>query len=352
MKDIVLELLHCPTCASTFNFEEKARHNGELLAGRFSCRGCSATFEMENGVPNFLPSDLNQEITQVESSYSSKWNRVPDIYDEGSFATKHQREWYLTRYHWDSEDSFRRFLEQKRTILDAGCGLGRDIRRYASLQREATVIGADLSEGAIHAYAKSHQHSNISVIRADLNQLPFAPSSFDFVACDQVLPCVEDPRASVKRLWSLVKPGGHFAFYVYKKKCPIREFSDDYLREKISKMSAQEAWQASENITRLGKALSDLNVEFVLPANIPELGIKAGRYNLQRFVYYNVIKCFWNDDFSPDENVLVNFDWYHPAYTYRHSVEEVEQWTRDFGMKVLTLDTEDLSGISVLVQKE
>jgi ubiquinone/menaquinone biosynthesis C-methylase UbiE/uncharacterized protein YbaR (Trm112 family) len=352
MKQIVLKVLHCPSCSSDLNFEERARQDGELLAGRFSCTGCSATFNMHNGVPNFLPTDMNQEVAQVEFSYSSKWNRVPDIYDEDNFATKHQREWYLTRYHWGSEDSLRRFLQQKKMILDAGCGLGRDIRRYASLQPEAVVIGADLSEGAIHAYEKSKEHSNISVIRADLNKLPFAPSTFDFVACDQVLPCVEDPPASLRRLWSLVKPGGHFAFYVYKKKCPIREFSDDYLREKIARMSPQEAWQASENITRLGKALSDLNVEFLLPADIPELGIKAGRHNLQRFVYYNVIKCFWNDDFTHDENILVNFDWYHPAYTYRHSVEEVEQWTRDLGMKVLVLDTEDLSGISVLAEKK
>jgi hypothetical protein len=52
-----------------------------------------------------------------------------------------------------------------------------------------------------------------------------------------------------------------------------------------------------------------------------------------------------------DENNLVNFDWYHPAYTHRHSVEEIQTWTRELGMKVLVLDQEDPSGISVLTQK-
>jgi ubiquinone/menaquinone biosynthesis C-methylase UbiE len=306
---------------------------------------------MKDGIPVFLPPNLTQEVKQVQYSYSDKWNRVPDIYDEDSFSTRHQHQWYLARYHWASEDALRQFLRQKRTILDAGCGLGRDIRWYATLQPEGMVVGADLSAGAFHAFAKSKHHANVSVVQADLNKLPFQPGTFDFVACDQVLPCVADPRQACERLWSLVKRGGHFAFYVYKEKCPIREFSDDYLREKVTKMNAPAAWEACANITLLGKALSDLGVEFEVPKDIPELKIKAGRYNLQRFIYYNILKCFWNDGMTFDENNLVTFDWFHPAYTYRHSVEEVEGWTRELDMKVLVLDTEDQSGISVLVEK-
>jgi SAM-dependent methyltransferase/uncharacterized protein YbaR (Trm112 family) len=351
MRENVLSLLCCPECQARLNFQCDVRHNGSLNTGRFFCAACAATFDVNDGIAVFLPADLTNEVSQVQSSYSAKWNRVPDIYDEDSFGTKHQREWYLSRYHWGSEETLSRFLQPKLTILDAGCGLGRDIRWYAYLNPDATVVGADLSEGARHAYERSTAYPNLSVIRADLNKLPFYPQTFDFVACDQVLPVVEDPQASVKRLWSLVKPGGHLAFYVYKKKCPIREFSDDFLREKITKIDAESAWQSCENITRLGKALSDLNIEFDVPADIQELGIKAGHYNLQRFIFYNVIKCFWNDGLSFDENILVNFDWFHPAYTYRHSVEEVEQWTRELGMNVLVLDTGDLSGISVLAEK-
>jgi hypothetical protein len=138
---------------------------------------------------------------------------------------------------------------------------------------------------------------------------------------------------------------------VYKEKCPIREFSDDYLRDIVTKMSAPDAWKACTAITLLGKSLSDLGIDFDVPADIPELKIKAGRYNLQRFLYYNVLKCFWNESMTFDENNLVNFDWYHPAFTYRHSVEEIVSWTRDLGMKVLVLDEDDPSGISVLAQK-
>lgn len=351
MKQDALNLLCCPECGARLLFEETERLDKELITGRFKCTKCSTEFEMADGIPMFVPLDLSQEVDQIKSSYGAKWNRVPDIYDEESEGTKHQHEWYLDRYHWKDEEALAQFLQQKKLILDAGCGLGRDIRRYAALQPEATVIGADLSEGAKHANQKSKAYPNISVIRADLNKLPFSPATFDFVACDQVLPVVPDPKVSVERLWSLVKPGGHFAFYLYKKKSPMREFSDDYLRDIIDKMTPEEGWAASENITRLGKALSDLKVEFEVPSDIPELEIKAGHYDVQRFIYYHVLKCFWRDGLTFDENVLVNFDWFHPAYTFRHTAEEVEQWTRNLGMKVLVLDRKDLSGISVLAEK-
>jgi hypothetical protein len=166
-----------------------------------------------------------------------------------------------------------------------------------------------------------------------------------------VLPCVAEPPAAVARLWSLVRTGGHLAIYVYRKKAPIREFTDDYLRERITTMDFARAWEACRPLTELGKALSDLNVEFELPSDIPELGMRAGRYDLQRFLYYNVLKMFWNDGMTFDENNLVNVDWFHPAFTYRHTPEEVEGWLRELGMNVLVFDTDDPSGLSVLAQK-
>ncbi len=351
MKDAVLPLLRCPDCQAELRLEEARREADDLVAGRFACTGCRAAFPVDRGVGVFLPKDLTREVAQVRQSYSDKWDRIPSMYDEDTWATRHQREWALARYHWSSEEHLRDFLAKKKLILDAGCGLGRDIRRYATLSPAASVIGADLSEAALHACEKARPWKNISVINADLNRLPFARETFDFVACDQVLPCVEDPRLAVERLWSLVKPGGHFAFYVYKVKAPIREFTDDLLRARIVKMAPKDGWEACAAITKLGKALSDLKIEFEIPEDIPALGIKKGPRNLQRFIYYDILKCFWNDAMTFDENNLVNFDWFHPAYTYRHSVEDVKRWTDALGMKVLVLDEADLSGISVLAEK-
>lgn len=349
MRVELLELLRCSRCGAPLD-DRKAVGDGDLLSGELTCTACSAAYALRSGVPDFVPG-LSAEVGQVQESYSSKWNRTPDIYADGTFMTRANQERYLTRFHWGSEEKFAEFLAGKQSILDAGTGLGRDVRWYAGLNPRAEVIGADLSESAYLAAERSKDYPNASFIQADLNALPFEPESLDFVACDQVLPCVADPRGAVAHLWSLVRPGGHFAFYAYRKKTPIHEFADDYLRDLVTKMSPDEAWEACAPLTELGKALSDLDVEFDLPSDIPFLGIKAGRYNLQRFVYYNVIKVFWNDNMTFDENNLVNFDWYHPAYTYRHTGDELAGWARELGMKVLVLDEDDPAGISVLVEK-
>lgn len=351
MKEQAIALLRCPGCQQTLHLEQPAREGNDLRAGKFTCSGCRSTYAVQDGLGVFLPNSLTREVAQVRLSYSDKWDRLPDMYDEDSWCTRHQREWYLQRYHWSSEDALREFVGKHRLILDAGCGLGRDIRRYAQLNPNATVVGADLSQAAVHACEKARPYPNISVICADLNRLPFARETFDLVTCDQVLPCVEDPRLSVERLWSLVKPGGHFAWYVYKVKAPLREHSDDLLRARIARMAPKDGWEECIAITKLGKALADLKIEFQIPEDIPALGIKAGTMDLQRFIYYNILKCFWNDQMTFDENNLVNFDWFHPAYTYRHSVEDVQRWCTQLGMKVLVLDTADLSGISVLAEK-
>ena len=72
---------------------------------------------------------------------------------------------------------------------------------------------------------------------------------------------------------------------------------------------------------------------------------------VQRLIYWSFIKAFWNDEFSFDENVLVNYDWYHPAFTFRFTPEEVRARAEGMGLEVLRLDTGDRSAISVLAKR-
>lgn len=347
----VAALLRCPSCRSSLTFSGQPE-NGRLLEGALSCVGCRTTFPITKGVPNFLPPEPEQSLAQSESSFSAKWNRVADMYDEDTFSARFQREWYLTRYKWQSEDRLRHFLASKPLVLDAGCGLGRDVRWYAGLSPDARVVGVDLSEAVFHGAAKASALGNVSMVRGDLYNLPFEPESFDFVASDQVLSNVSDPPRAVSTLWRYVRPGGHMAFYVYKKKAAIREFTDDHIRQTVTALSTEAGWEVCKPITELGRALSDLKVQFTVPSDVPVLGLKAGTYDLQRFIYYNVLKCFWNDSMSFEENNAVNYDWFHPEYTFRYSADQVRQWAADLGMNVVVLDEDDASGISVLAAKD
>ena len=59
----------------------------------------------------------------------------------------------------------------------------------------------------------------------------------------------------------VLKKEGNLLFYVYRKKGPVREFTDDFIRKEISHLSHDEALETMRSLTLLGKALSDLHIE-------------------------------------------------------------------------------------------
>jgi SAM-dependent methyltransferase len=190
----------------------------------------------------------------------------------------------------------------------------------------------------------------LHLVRADLTKLPFAPEAFDFIGCDQVIHHTPDTRASLHHLLTRLRPGGHIAFYVYKKKAPVREMTDDYLRARMVPMSPEECMRVSEQITRLGKVLTDLAVTVDVPEDIPILGIKAGKQDIQRFIYWTFLKCYYNESMDWQSNVVTNFDWYHPLHAHRHTPEEVRTWCDEEGLVIEHFDVQE-SGISVLARK-
>lgn len=125
----------------------------------------------------------------------------------------------------------------------------------------------------------------------------------------------------------------------------------DYIRSKVTEMSVKEVLNVSRAITLLARNLAKLNAEIKVPEDIPILGIRKGNYDLQRFIYYNMLKCFWSEDSNFDVSMAVNFDWYYPKYAYRHEPEEVRKWFIDQKLKILRFDVIE-SGISVMGKRK
>src|SRR6185436_11761106 len=97
-----------------------------------------------------------------------------------------------------------------------------------------------------------------------------------------------------------------------RRKAPVREFTDDYVRDRVAALSPQEAWTELEQLTRLGRALAELEAVVEVTEDVPLLGITAGRYDVQRLIYWHFAKLYLNPKLSFDENTHVQFDWYHP----------------------------------------
>ena len=97
-------------------------------------------------------------------------------------------------------------------------------------------------------------------------------------------------------------------------------------------------------------ALAELKVDVTVPSDVPLLGIKAGKIDIQRFIYWNVAKMFWNPDLTFEENHHINFDWYHPRYAHRQTEAEVRQWCGEAGLTVTYLKEEE-AGLTVRANK-
>ena len=347
MKISLVDVLRCPATGAPLRVID-AEPDGcpEIVSGRL-VTDTGREYAIVDGVPILLlPETFAEGQAETRASFSEKWRLAPGYRE----ATKpHYVQWYLDRYGFETVDGLRRFLSPKRRVLDAGTGHGRDVELFAQ-HSSATVFGVDISNGIYNAYRDLGQLPAVNLIQADLATLPFPAGFFDFISCDQVIHHTPDTRRSLARLAGHLAPGGHLGFYVYKKKAPIREFSDDYIRSFTVGMSVDDCMKVSEAITKFGKSLSDLKVTIDVPEDIPILGIKAGTHDLQRFIYWHVFKCYWNDTMDWDSNVITNFDWYHPLHAHRHTPDEVRAWCAENRLDVVHFQEVE-SGISVLCQK-
>ena len=274
---------------------------------------------------NFVLLERNAEATaqaQTNDSFSVKWRRY-DQSDEKARLYEMQKRWYLSLYGFESEAALAEFLGRQAVILDAGCGLGYKAAWFAELAPEALVIGVDYSEAARQAAQSYRQLPNLFFMQGDIANLPFRDGRVSYVSCDQVIMHTQDPDATFAALTRLADPeDGQFGCYFYAKKALPRELLDDYFRRHCVEMSNEQLWEMSEQLAELGRRLSELHVEVDIPA-IPALGIKAGRQDVQRFIYWNLLKCFWNAELGRETSVVVNFDWYSPSNARRYSEQEV-----------------------------
>lgn len=263
---------------------------------------------------------------QTAKSFSEKWHNNRQLaFDETLNENSDIQRWILTRNGLANIDGLKTWLSTRKRLLDAGCGNGRVtalLRRYAP--EETQVVGIDLTAADVAAEnlaGAPNMHFEKRDLLGDLSRL----GKFDLIYCQEVLHHTRDPARAFRNLTGLLADGGEIAVYVYKIKPPIREFSDDLVRDRISDLPYEDAMAAMRQITELGRALSDLKLDVTVP-DVSVLNIPAGTYDIQRFIYHFFAKLFWNADMDFEDSAAINYDWYHPQLASRHTLEEVKGW--------------------------
>lgn len=307
-------------------------------------------YVMRGGIPRAV-ADESATQAQTRDSFSFIWSGKDRFQSEESLAAL--GDWYSEMYGDAADAAWWDDYGPSPLLVDVGCGAGLSaVGLFGDRLRRVRYLGLDVStaveQAASRFAARGYQPA---FIQTNLFKVPVADGSVDVIYSQGVLHHTDSTAAALKALARKLRRGGRFLFYVYRRKGPIREFTDDYVRAKLRDMAPQQAWDAMMPLTKLGKLLGDLNIEIDVPERIDLLEIPAGRTNLQRLFYWHVFKAFHNERWSLDELNHINLDWYAPANAHRQTPEQVRAWCAEAG---LVIEREHLqeSGITIIAQRQ
>jgi arsenite methyltransferase len=293
----------------------------------------------------------SERQAQTADTFGFKWAQTDSFDSDASLGRV--REWLDERYGDVPGASWWRDYGDAPLLLDAGCGAAMSaLAFFDGRLNDLRYVGADIS-AAVDVAARRCTAEDVrgAFVQDDVTALPLAPGSVDVIFSEGVLHHTDSTRDALLRLATLLVPGGRFLFYVYNRKGPIREFTDDYIRAKLKQLAPDAAQRAVEPLTRLGIALGELGAEIEVPEDIDLLEIPAGRYDVQRLFYWHVAKAFHHPDLSFGELNLINYDWYGPANAHRQTPEEVRAWCAEAGLEIEREHVEP-AGITVIARRQ
>ncbi len=303
-------------------------------------------YSIIDGIPKFVKDDSEEPQYDIEKCFSYQWTKS-DFGQPEKFSDEDVRNDVIETMDLTEDDLS---LFDNKIILDVGVGSGASSRLWAPRAKE--FHGVDIGKGIYRAKnTLKDSVKNPILSHSDLHNLPYADESFDVIVSNGVLHHTPSTKNALKQVFPKLKKGGLIIFYIYKVKPPLREFSDDYIRNLISDLGPDEAFEATKSITKLAESLHNQKITINIPEDVPLLGFKKGNYDLQRFIYQNIFKLFWKDSMGFYESNMENFDWYYPKYSWRHTEQEIIDWCNEFNLNP-KLIKENYSGFTCHAYRE
>lgn len=288
--------------------------------------------------------------SQTKDSFAFIWSGKDRFQGDDDLAL--MGEWYRTMYGDVANAPWWKDYGTKPVLLEAGCGAGISaLGLFGDRLKDVRYLGVDIST-AVEAASQRFAAKGIDAafLQTSLLDIPVPDESIDVIYSQGVLHHTDSTRAAIRALARKLKPGGRMMFYVYKTKGPIREFTDDFIRDRLQTMTPEDAWKAMLPLTRFGKYLGDLKIEIDVPEDIGLLDIPAGKIDLQRFFYWHIFKAFHHTTWNEDELNHINLDWYAPINAHRQTPEQVRAWCGEADLAVEREHVQE-SGITIVARK-
>jgi len=181
------------------------------------------------------------------------------------------------------------------TVLDLGCGAGRDVYIAAQLVgASGKVIGVDMTEEQLKVATETKAYHNEKFGYAntefhkgfieELEDLPIEPGSVDIIISNCVINLCPDKRAVLEGCYKLLKPGGevYFSDVYANRRVPVSLQRDQVLWGEC--ISGALYWNDFHNLAKdSGFKDPRLVEDSVITVNNPELEAKVDALSLKFF---------------------------------------------------------------------
>lgn len=146
-------------------------------------------------------------------------------------------------------------IEEARSVLDVGCGIG-ITASYLAKTYECEVVALDISEIMINSAKETAQRENteekVYFIVADAQHLPLKSRLFDTAICESVNSFIRDKERAINEYIRVTKPGGYVgmneAIWINPPSPEMIEYSSSNLGTEIL---SQEKWEELIERSRL-----------------------------------------------------------------------------------------------------
>lgn len=194
---------------------------------------------------------MKRDTSVDRASYVDFYDQVGAKYPETDFA--HPRRGFGTRY-WTVLRELAPFAKEGELLLDVGCNDGVYAIPYCRMGGRA--VGIDVSRALIERAQESAAAEGVGAIfrQADIvtvEDLDGAP--FDVALYSEVLEHVLDAGASLRRIHSLLRLGGHLLLTTPTPICEIVRLDRHYVREVLKGERLLEAQLVESSSTPLGE---------------------------------------------------------------------------------------------------
>ena len=216
-----------------------------------------------------------------------------------------------------------------KTVLDAGCGMGR--YSLVALSLGAEVVAADYSLSVQRLAAVSRDNPKLHVVQCDLLNPPFRSEVFGAAYSHGVLHHTADARKAFEGVAASVKHGGWLSVWLYGKAGNWPQFKTNPLRNNRKFLAPLKfaVWIAVggrhfySDAVRAVTTRLPAKVSYLLAYPLTWLGVLPG-------VKYLTFSA--HPDFKM--RFFENFDWISPPYQSHHTKEELCGWYEQAGFIV------------------